>query len=225
MKLTTPFTASRRLLLAAALGASLVPSLQGCFPIVATGVAVGVMSAMDRRTVGAQADDEAFEWKAQSLISERIGDKAHVNATSYNRKVLLTGEVPNEEARAQIADITRGITNVAGVYNEVRISPASTLSARGNDSYITSKIKARLVDAKQVSTNHVKVVTEGGVAYLMGIVNDGEAQAAIQTARTTDGVRKVVNLFEVVSQAETRRLDALRQEEKRKSSPAPVEAR
>ena len=196
-------------LLIATLLAGLTPALQGCFPVVATGVAIGVLSVTDRRTTGTQAEDESIEWKASNRIGEKFGDKVHVNATSYNRKVLLTGEVPDEQARNEIGELVAKIDNVQGIYNELQVAGISSIQARTSDTYITSKVKTRFIDAGGFSPNHVKVVTEASVVYLLGIVNDREAKAAIQVARTTAGVRKVVNVLEIVSDAEARRLDVL----------------
>lgn len=216
-------------LLTLALLATAVPALQGCFPAVATGVAVGVMAVIDRRSVGTQTEDETIEWKAGSRL-DKYGKEAHINVTSYNRKLLITGEAINEETREKIGELARGIDNVQQVWNEMTIGPASTLSNRSNDYYITSKVKARFVDGQKFAPQHVKVVTEAGTVFLLGLVNEREAQAAIQITRTTEGVRKVVNLFEVVSEAETKRLDGSSSSQPRSTqtapaAPAPVEAR
>ncbi len=199
---------SAKPLLTAALLALALPALQGCFPVIATGVAVGVLAATDRRTVGAQAEDESIEWKVSSRVKEKLGDKIHLNVTSYDRKVLLTGEVPNEQARETAGDIASKVENVAGIYNELAVAGTASLTSRSSDTFITSKVKTRFIDANQFAPNHVKVVTEAGVVYLLGIVNENEAKAAIQVARTTDGVRKVVNVMQVVPEAETRRIDS-----------------
>jgi len=194
--------------LAAAALITALPLLQGCVPAVIGGAAVGVMSAYDRRTTGIQTDDESTEWKAAQRIPEKFKAASHVNFTAYNRRVLITGEVPTEEAKAIVGEQTRQVPGVTEIFNELNIAPASSYGNRSNDSYITSKLKARLVDSNQLSANHIKVVTENGVAYLMGIVNEREAKVAVAVARTTDGVRKVVNVMEVVSEAETRRIDS-----------------
>lgn len=195
-------------LLVAALVATAVPALQGCFPLVATGVAVGALAVSDRRTMGTQTEDEAIEWKAQKRIADRFQDRAHVNVVSYNRKALITGEAFDENMKAEIGDIVSKVENVRGVWNEMEVAPIRSLTSRSNDAYITSKVKARFVDFNQFAPNHVKVYTEAGVVYLLGIVNDREANSAVQIARTTDGVRKVVNLMDIVSEAETRRIDS-----------------
>ena len=186
-----------------------LPGLQGCVEVALLGTAAasGVMSAHDRRSTGTQTDDETTEWKANNHVPAQYKDTAHVNFTSFNRRLLITGEVPNEEAKSVIESEVRKIEGVKDVYNELGIGPATPLSSRSNDSFITSKVKARLVDSNQISANHIKVLTERGIVYLMGIVNEREAKVAIAVARTTAGVVKVVNVLEVVGEDETRRLD------------------
>jgi len=213
-------------LAAAALIAAL-PLLQGCVPVVIGGAAAGVMSAYDRRSTGVQTDDETAEWKAAQRIPERFKAASHVNFTAYNHRVLITGEVPSDEARTVVGEQTRQVPGVTEIFNELNVAPASAYGNRSNDSYITSKLKARLVDSNQLSANHIKVVTENGVAYLMGIVNEREAKVAVAIARTTDGVRKVVNVMEVVPEADTRRIDSTMVGGSRTPPPqtAPVETR
>ena len=185
-----------------------LPALQGCFGVAVAGATVGVLAATDRRSLGVQTDDEGIELKASSRISKEIQGRVHINFTSYNRRVLLTGEVPDEAIKTQIAEETSRIENVQGVWNELVVAGNSSLSARSNDAYITSKVKARFIDSNQFAANHVKVVTEAGNVFLLGIVTDREAKAAIQVARNTAGVRKVVNVMQIVSDAEARRIDA-----------------
>lgn len=196
-----------KIALAAATLLAALPALQGCVPALVTGAAVGVVSAHDRRTTGTQTDDETMEWKAKMRLPEQYKSQSHVNVTVYNKRLLLTGEVPNAEAKTATEAAVRQVDGLREVYNELGAGPVSTLGNRSNDSYITSKLKARLVDSNQLSANHVKVVTERGIAYLMGIVNEREAKVAVAVARTTSGVLKVVNLMEVVDEAETRRID------------------
>lgn len=185
-----------------------LPALQGCLPAaIATGAAVGVMTLHDRRTTGTQTDDETLEWRAMTRVPEQYKSLARINVTSYNRRVLLTGEAPNEAAKAEIEAQVRKLEGVREVYNELGIGPASPLSSRSNDAFIDSKVKARLVDTNQVSANHIKVVTERGITYLMGIVSDREAKVAVTVARTTAGVRKVVNIMEILPESDIRRLD------------------
>lgn len=202
--------------LAAVLIAAL-PLLQGCVPaVIATGTAAGVMTVQDRRQAGVQAQDETIEWKALQSVPPQYAATAHLNFTSFNKHLLITGEVAGDEAKSAIGNEAGKIAGVKTVYNETTIGPASSLTGRSNDSYITSKVKARLVDEKYLSANHIKVVTEAGTTFLMGIVSEREAKLAVIIARTTDGVRKVVNLLEVVSDGEIRRLD---------TQPATVETR
>lgn len=218
-----------KLTLAALAIALSLPALQGCaVGVIAAGTTVGIMSAHDRRTTGTQTDDESTEWKARARIPDQFRNFSNVTFTAYNRRLLLTGEVPSQEARAAIEAEMRKLEGVRDVFNELGIGPTSSLGSRSSDAVITSKVKARLVDEQKVSANHVKVVTERGVVHLMGIVNQREAQAAINVARTTSGVRKVVNIFEVVSEGDTQRLDTQalggRQNEP-VAQPAPVENR
>ena len=186
-----------------------LPGLQGCVEaaLLGTAAASGVMSAHDRRSTGTQTDDETTEWKANNHVPTQYKDTAHVNFTSFNRRLLITGEVPNEEAKSIIESQVRKIEGVKDVYNELGIGPATPLSSRSNDSFITSKVKARLVDSNQISANHIKLLTERGIVFLMGIVNEREAKVAVAVARTTAGVVKVVNVLEMVGEDETRRLD------------------
>ena len=217
-----------KLSLAAAALITALPLLQGCVPaVIAGGAAAGVMSAYDRRSTGVQADDETTEWKAAQRVPEKFQALSHLNFTSYNHRVLITGEVPNEEAKEIIGEQTRQLEGVKEVFNEVNIASPSSFGNRSNDSYITSKLKARLVDSNQLSANHIKVVTENGVAYLMGIVNDREAKVAVAIARTTDGVRRVVNIMEVVTEGDIRRLDtnAVGSSRTPPAQTAPVETR
>jgi osmotically-inducible protein OsmY len=146
--------------------------------------------------VGTMTEDEGIELKAVGRIGERFKDGVHVNVTSYNRTVLLTGEVPDAKARAEAERIARGVENVRGIHNELAISGVSSYTARSNDSLITSKVKGRFVDANKFNAVHVKVVTENSVVYLLGLVKKQEAADATELARTTSGVQKVVRMFE-----------------------------
>lgn len=174
----------------------LPPLLSGCFPVVATGVGAGAMMASDRRTSGAYIDDEAIELKAGNRISAEFKDKVHVNVTSFNRSVLLTGEVPSKAARERVEQIARSIENVRAISGELAIMENSSLASRSDDVLITTKIKGQFLSSKTVPVNDVKVVTERGVVYLLGIVPRKEGDAAAQMASTTGGVQKVVKLFE-----------------------------
>ena len=173
--------------------------LNGCIPIAIGGVAASAQIATDRRSTGAQLDDELIEDKSVAQIADRLKSDMHVNVTSYNGIVLLTGEVATEASKNDVAQLVRSMPKVRIVQNELAVGPTSTLSARTNDTFITSKVKARFVEARNFQINHVKVVTEARVVYLMGIVRHDEGDAAAQTARTTSGVERVVKVFEYLS--------------------------
>jgi osmotically-inducible protein OsmY len=171
--------------------------VSGCAPLLIGGAAAGTaMVATDRRLVDVQVADERIELTASSRISDKLKDKANVSVTSFNRTVLLTGQVWDEASKAEAERIAASLADVRGVNNELTIAPASSWSTRSNDSYVTSQVKARLVTANTVNPLHVKVVTESGVVYLMGVVTEKEAAEATQIARTTSGVKRVVRLFE-----------------------------
>jgi osmotically-inducible protein OsmY len=179
-------------------GASML--LTGCVPLLVAGAVGGTaLVATDRRSVGAQADDEAIELKIGNNIGTGYGDRVHVNVTSYNGIVLLTGEVPTPELVTTITQIARTTAKVRSVHNELTVGPVSGVGSRTNDSYITSKVKARFVEANKFAPNHVKVVTERQVVYLMGLVRHDEADTAAQIAATTSGVIRVVKLFEYIN--------------------------
>ena len=171
-------------------------SLQGCFPVVAVGVGTGVMMAQDRRTSGAYVEDQAIESKASDRIGKQYKDNIHVNVTSFNRNVLISGEVPNDAVKTEIGKLASGIENVRNVSNELVVSGLTSLTSRGSDSLITSNVKIRFVDDKRFKADHVKVVTENGTVFLMGIVKHAEADAATEVASITGGVQRVVKLFE-----------------------------
>ena len=214
----------KSLIAAAFIGASVLPLLQGCFPVVAAGVTTGVMAAVDRRSVGTQTEDESIEWKAGSRVGKELGEKTHLNFTSFNRKVLISGEVPTDAAKSEVERIVGELNNVQGVYNESVVGPASSFSNRSNDAFITSKIKSRSLDSGKFNPIHVKVVTEAGVAYLLGMVTQAEADAAINVARTTSGVKKVVNLLEIITPARARELDANQQNTQNNGTPTAAKA-
>lgn len=197
----------KKLIAALLIGASVLPALQGCFPVVAAGVGTGVFATLDRRSLGTQTEDESIEWKAGSRVGEKLKDRGHFNFTSYNRKVLLSGEVASEDVKAEAERIVAGIANVQGVYNELIVGASSSLTDRSNDSFITSKVKSRSVDSGKFNPLHVKVVTEAGTVFLLGMLTQAEADAAIQVARTTAGVKKVVPLLEIITPARARELD------------------
>jgi len=170
--------------------------LSGCPAVLVAGAGAGVAAAEDRRTLGTQTEDQGIELKTNSRVSQRIAGNVHLNVTSYNRVVLLSGEVPDENARRDVERIARSVENVRAVTNEITVGAPTTLSSRANDSYITSKVKARFVDAQRFNALHVKVVTENKTVYLLGLVKRQEAKDAIAIARTTEGVKRVVSVFE-----------------------------
>jgi osmotically-inducible protein OsmY len=171
--------------------------LHGCAAVAIGGAAAGgYMLGEERRPPPTLADDQAIEFKIANQIQEKFVG-SHVNTTSYNRMVLLTGEVQSAEMKTAVEKIARSTENVRGVYNELQIGPVTPLSARTNDSLITGKVKARFVDASKFHPLHVKVITEASTVYLMGLVNRQEANDATEVARTTAGVQRVVRVFEI----------------------------
>jgi osmotically-inducible protein OsmY len=196
---------------AALASAVLVVSLSGCAAAVVGGAAVGGMMALDRRTVGTQVEDEGIELRAGNRIHGIYGDKVHVNVTSYNRQVLLTGEVPSAEVRDVVEKTVAAEQNVRSVVNDLAVMPNSTIGQRSNDTFITGKVRASLVDAKDLSANSFKVVTERNVVYLMGRVSQREAGRATAIARGITGVSKVVRVFEYLTEEEAASLNAAKQ--------------
>lgn len=176
--------------------ASTPPLLAGCAAVAVAGIAGTALVVADRRSAGAQLDDESIELKFASEARGRFGDTVHLNTTSYNGIVLLTGEVPDAKVQQDVTDLAKSVPRVRSVHNETVIAPTSTLTDRSSDTLITSKVKARLVEANQVPANLIKVVTERSVVYLMGIVSRQEADAASNLAATTSGVARVVRVFE-----------------------------
>ena len=173
--------------------------LQGCFPLAATGIGAAALMVDDRRSTGVYVEDENIEWKARGRLLDRFKD-AHVNVTSFNLAVLLTGEVPTEQMKQEIADVIRAIPSVKSVTNELNIGGNTALTARANDGFITTNVKTRFINNGKFSINHVKVVTEAGTAFLLGIVTRDEGDAATELARTTSGVSRVVKVFEYIEQ-------------------------
>jgi osmotically-inducible protein OsmY len=184
----------------------LVSTLGACAPLMLAGMAGTVMVASDRRTSGAQLEDEAIELRAQARIRDNLGERVHVNVTSFNRQVLITGEVTAEKDRQGVLQLVERIENVKSVVNEMAVMPMSTLSERSNDLLVTAQVKARFVDSKDLFANAFKVVTERGTVYLMGRVTQREANSATQLTRNVGGVNKVVRLFEIITEEELRNL-------------------
>jgi osmotically-inducible protein OsmY len=187
----------KRCLMIGAAVLALATPLSGCLPLVAAGAASVALVATDRRSAGAQLDDVAIEGRISGEADSRFGDKAHVSVTSYNGIVLLTGEVPDEAARDAMATLARSTDRVRGVQNELQVAPPAGLTERTNDTYLTSVVKTRFLEASdKFSATHVKVVTDRKVVYLMGIVTRAEADAAAAIAASTQGVARVVKVFE-----------------------------
>ncbi|MFN3610796.1 BON domain-containing protein [Tepidimonas sp.] len=186
---------------------TLLAPLSGCAPLVA-GAAVGgtVLVATDRRTSGTQLEDQTIELKIGNRVREQLGERARVNPTSFNRKVLLTGEVASEADRQTVLRIVQGVENVTGVVDELAVMGSPSLTARSSDALVTARVKAAFVDAKDLSANAIKVTTERGTVYLMGLVTAREAQRAADIARAVPGVQRVVRVFEIISEAELARL-------------------
>ena len=205
----------QRVALMALAAAAVVGSLSACVPLVGGGAVVGTLVVIDRRTSGTQLEDEGIEFRASNRIKEVIGDKGHVNVTSYNRQVLLTGEVPTAKDRELVEKAVAGVDNVRSVVNELAVMPNSTLTQRSNDTLITGKVKASFVDAKDISLNAFKIVTERNTVFLMGRVTPREVARATEIARGVGGVEKVVRVFEIISEDELARYQA---------KPAPVSA-
>jgi osmotically-inducible protein OsmY len=170
--------------------------LQGCIEMAVVGAGTAALSATDRRTTGAQVDDEGIELRATNRVSERFGDKVHVNISSFNHSVLVTGEVPGANVRTEIEKLIQGVPGLRGVTNDLQVAGGASMTSRASDATITGKVKARLLDSGKLNPVHVRVITEAGVVYLLGIVTEAEAAVAVEVARTTGGVRKVVKLFE-----------------------------
>jgi osmotically-inducible protein OsmY len=194
--------ATRKITLALTLAAA----LGGCAPVMIGGAVMGSLVAVDRRTSGAQLEDEGIELRAVSRLHENLGDRGHINVTSYNRQVLLTGEVPRAQDLQLVEQIVSRVENVRAVVNDLAVLGNSTLTQRSSDALTTGRVKAGLVDAQDLYASAFKVVTERGTTYLMGRVTQREAERATDIARGTDGVQKVVRVFEIISEDELRSL-------------------
>ena len=201
MKLDT-----RQLCLNTVLAAALAASLSACAPLMFGGAVMTGFAAADRRTAGAQIEDETIERRAVSRIETNVGDRVHVNVTSYNRQVLLSGEVPNEQDKQLVEQVVSRVDNVRTIFNELTVLGHSTLTQRSSDALVTGRVKSNLLDAKDLSANAFKVVTERGTTYLMGRVTLREADRATDIVRDTNGVQKVVRMFEIITEEELQQL-------------------
>jgi osmotically-inducible protein OsmY len=193
---------TRRFLMAGTAVAVIAAALSGCAAAIVGGAVVGGMVATDRRTTGAQLEDENIELRAANDLTATFGDRAHVNVTSYNAQVLLTGEVPTAQDKQLAEQIVSRVTNVRAIVNDLAVMSATTMSQRSSDSFITAQVKASMVDTSDIFANLFKVVTERGTVYLMGRVTQREADRATEIARSVSGVKRVVRVLEIVSEAE-----------------------
>jgi osmotically-inducible protein OsmY len=184
------------------LAAACVTPLAGCIPLIFGAVGAGAYATTDRRSVGAQADDKVIAVRVDSRISNALSDRAHVNVNSFNRKVLLTGEVPDQAAKEKAEAIARSTENVSSVVSDLEIGGMTPSTARNNDAYLTAKVKAQLVSRKDVFANAYNVVTEKSIVYLMGRVTREEGDRAADIARDVSGVQKVVKVFDYISPEE-----------------------
>jgi osmotically-inducible protein OsmY len=189
--------------------AALAGALSGCAPLIIGGAAIGTMVTIDRRTSGTQIEDETIELRGASAARQALGDRAHVNVTSYNRQVLLTGEVPTAQDKQTAEQAVSRVENIKGLVNELAVLGNTTLAQRSSDTLVTGKVKASLVDDKELYVGAFKVVTERGTVYLMGRVTQREADRATQITRNISGVQRVVRIFEIISEEDLRRLAPL----------------
>ena len=180
--------------------------LSACAPVMLAGFAGTAMVASDRRTSGTQLEDETIELRGSARIRDALGERAHVNITSYNRQVLLSGEVATERDKQIVEGLLEKLENVKSVVNELSIMQPASLSSRSNDLLLSAKVKASLVDSRDLFANAFKVVTERGTVYVMGRVTQREATSATNVIRNVNGVNKVVRLFEIISEEELRNL-------------------
>lgn len=197
---------SYRLPLAALAAATLATALSACAPLLLGGAAVTAMVATDRRTPGIQLEDESIELKSAARIREALGDRVHVSVNSFNRQVLLTGEVPDAASRETVEQIVRRVENVTGVVNELGVMGNSTLTQRSNDLLVNARVRATLVDARDLSASAFKVVTTRGTVHLMGRVTAREAERATNLVRSIAGVQKVVRVFDLITEEDLQRL-------------------
>ncbi|MFA7506493.1 MAG: BON domain-containing protein [Burkholderiaceae bacterium] len=196
---------ARAALVAALVGMS--AGLAGCFTAAATGIVVGGLAAIDRRTIGAQTEDQAIELKAHEALRANQLQGGGISVTSFNRRVLLSGQAENESVKARATEVVRGIENVVEVHNELDIAGRASFGSSVTDTSITTRVKTALLNSSEVPGNSVKVVTEKTTVYLMGLVTAAEADAAARIASRTSGVARVVTVFELISPEEARRLD------------------
>jgi osmotically-inducible protein OsmY len=194
------------LVLSGAVLASALVGLSGCAPLIVGGAVMTGVVATDRRTAGAQVEDEAIELKVASAVRKDLGERVHLNVTSFNRKVLLTGEARSQADKERAEKLAQSQENVQSIVNDLVVAPPSSLTQRSKDVVITSQAKAAFIDAKDLQVNAIKVVTERGAVYLMGRVTAREAKRASDIVRGIGGVTKVVRVFDEISEEELKRL-------------------
>jgi len=192
----------QRPLVMSVLCGAMLASLSGCVALVAGGAISGTLAASDRRTFGAQTEDQSIQFKAANRLRNTIGDAGHINVNSFNRRVLITGEVPDEASKATAEREVRAVEGVISVTNELEVAGLASYTSRSSDAIITTKVKASLVDMKDISANSYQVVTERGVVYLQGRVTQREGQIGADVARGVSGVTKVVKVFEYITEDE-----------------------
>lgn len=200
------WTRVTRPIAAVVLCGAVVTGLQGCVEMAIGTAVMGTLAATDRRTFGAQTEDKAILFKGETRVSNLVGNAGHVNVTSFNRHVLLTGEVRDQAMKAAVEREVAAIEGVLTIVNDLEVMGTSSFTSRSNDTLITGKVKASFVDAKDLYANSIKVVTERGVVYLMGRVTQREGRLAAEVARGVGGVHKVVKVFEYISEDELRQL-------------------
>ncbi len=200
------WTRLKRPLIAIVLCGATITALQGCVEMAIGTAVVGTLAATDRRTFGAQTEDKTIVFKGETRIPNLVGSAGHVNVASFNRKVLLTGEVRDEAMKSAVEREIAAIEGVQSIVNDIEVAPLSSFSSRSNDSLITGKVKASFVDAKDLYANSIKVVTERGTVYLMGRVTQREGQLASEVARGISGVKKVVRVFEYITEDDLRQM-------------------
>ncbi|QWD96644.1 BON domain-containing protein [Polynucleobacter sp. MG-6-Vaara-E2] len=181
--------------------------LSACGVLAVGGVAAGASIMADRRTPGVQAIDNGIELEANAALAKKFGDSAHINVTSFNQKVLLTGEVKDADIKGEAGAYVKAMKNARSVFNELVIGPNSTYTARANDSYLESKIKTQMIFTDKLPSNSMTIVAEGTSIYLMGILTQNEADLAKKVASNTNGVKDVYVYFDIISEQEKNRLE------------------
>jgi osmotically-inducible protein OsmY len=207
-------------ILVLALASGVLANLSGCVAIVAGGAVVSAMTlTSDRRTIGSQTEDKTIELKGANRIATTLGDSVHININSYNRKVLLTGEVKDEALKARVEAEIKSVENVQSIINEIQVSTfTSSMSSRSSDALLTTKVKSKLLGTADIYSNSFKVVSESGVVYLMGRVSQREANTAVEAVREISGVQKVVKVFEYIDDGDVNKFQLKSAEEKTKPS-------